>query len=304
MPVQFRGLRAFCEASRSGSFKAAADTLCVTSSAISHQIRALEDYLGAKLFERRTRSIELTPTGRSYYQKVAPLIRSIDAASDELKSCSDKISLRVQMPDFFASELFVPQMSQFSSRYPDIDLQIETLPANLSAESASADVVVLLTGREPGFPIAEKLFPVRYVPACSSRSYGCWQRQGYNALEQATLLVHKARPHAWDRWAEEAGVRAPAPKQIIRLDTMFALARATEQGVGIGLIPMPVSTNWFAGGAIRRLFDQDLVTRDYYCVVTTGNSEFPDATRLLWQWMVDSFRQIELPDQTRHQIRA
>jgi LysR family glycine cleavage system transcriptional activator len=291
MPVQFRGLRAFCEASRTGSFKAAADELCVTSSAVSHQIRALEDYLGVKLFERRTRSIELTSAGRSYFRTVAPLLRSIDDASEEFKCSPDKTSLRVQMPDFFASEMFVPKMSDFSDRYPEIDLQIETLPVKVSAEITTGDVVVVLTGRQPEFPIAEKLFPVRYVPACSRARFECWHKQGFTALEQATLLVHKARPHAWERWAEEAGVSAPAPKQIIRLDTMFALARATEQGVGIGLIPMPVSANWFGGGAIRRLFDQDLVTRDHYCVVATGNSEHPEATRLLWQWMVDSFRQ-------------
>lgn len=293
MPVQFRGLRAFCEAARTGSFKAAADELCVTSSAISHQIRALENYLGVKLFERRTRSIELTASGRSYFRKVAPLLRSIDTASDELRYCPDRKTLRIQMPDFFASELFVPKMADFSNQHPDIDLQIETLPAKVPTEQAKGDVVVVLTGRQPDFPIAEKLFSVRYVPACSNQRYDFWRDKGITALNQATLLVHKARPHAWDHWAEEAGVKAPAPKHIVRLDTMSALARATEQGVGIGLIPMPVSANWFGSGAIRRLFDQDLVTRDHYCVVTTGNSDQPEATRLLSEWMVETFRETQ-----------
>ena len=72
---------------------------------------------------------------------------------------------------------------------------------------------------------------------------------------------------------------------------MYALARATEQGVGIGLIPMPVCANWFTRGALHRLFDSDLVTRDHYCVATSGNSRYPEATRLLWEWIVETFSQ-------------
>ena len=171
MPPQFRGLRAFCEAARSGSFKAAADELCVTSSAVSHQIRALEEHLGVRLFERKTRAIELTSIGADYYRKVAPLLASIDAASNEIRRGSIKTVLRIQMPDFFASELFVPRMSEFSNCYPDIDLRIESLPSRVSPDSATGDVVVMLTGKQAEFPVIEKLFPVRYVPACSAAQY-------------------------------------------------------------------------------------------------------------------------------------
>lgn len=291
MPPQFRGLRAFCEAARCGSFKAAADELCVTSSAISHQIRALEDNLGVSLFERKTRAIELTTTGAEYYRKVAPLLASIDAVSTEIRRGQMKTVLRVQMPDFFASELFVPRMAEFSTCYPEIDLRIESLPSKVSPEHISGDVVVVLTGKQTDFPTINKLFPVRYVPACSASLHDQLGNAGSSALEQATLLVHRARPQAWNLYARAAGLPEPAPKQIIRLDSMYALSRATEQSVGIGLIPMPVSTNWFASGALHRLFEKDLVTRDYYCVATSGNSRYPEATRLLWEWIVTSFGQ-------------
>lgn len=291
MPPQFRGLRAFCEAAQRGSFKAAADELCVTSSAVSHQIRALEANLGVSLFERKTRAIELTAIGTEYYRKVAPLLASIDAASNEIRRGEKKTQLRVQMPDFFASELFVPRMAEFSDCYPDIDLRIESLPPKISPEQASGDVVVMLTGKQTEFPSIRKLFPVRYVPACSAARHDQLTEQGYRALEQATLLVHKARPQAWELWSRASGRPELAPKQVIRLDSMYALARATEQGVGIGLIPMPVCASWFTRGALHRLFDSDLVTRDHYCVATGGNSRYPEATRLLWEWIVETFSQ-------------
>jgi LysR family glycine cleavage system transcriptional activator len=182
-------------------------------------------------------------------------------------------------------------MAEFSTCYPDIDLRIESLPPKVSPEHTSGDVLVMLTGKQTDFPAVKKLFPVRYVPACSATNHDQLSKQGHCALEQATLLVHKARPQAWDLWARASGLAEPAPKQIIRLDSMYALARATEQGVGIGLIPMPVSTNWFTSGALSRLFDTDLVMRDHYCVATSGNSRYPEATRLLWEWIVASFGQ-------------
>ena len=72
---------------------------------ISRQIRALEASLGVNLFERKTRAIELTAIGTEYYRKVAPLLASIDAASNEIRRGEKKTQLREQMPDFFASEL-------------------------------------------------------------------------------------------------------------------------------------------------------------------------------------------------------
>jgi LysR family transcriptional regulator, glycine cleavage system transcriptional activator len=286
MPAQYRGLRAFCAAARSASFKHAADELCLSASAISHQIRDLEAYLGIRLFEREIRSISLTQAGREYFEAIEPLLRGIDLITDSIRRKPERCTVKVQMPEFFASELFVPRIGEFSAQHPDLDLQIES--GSTSMSSTPADVQILLSGKQPANPTAQRLFPIRYVPACSSDLYGN-SDHGPELLQQATLLVHKARPQAWQRWASMAGLPDPQPERIIRLESMFALARATEQGVGIGLIPMPMSDNWFASGTLKRLFDQDLITTDYYYVCTSGDSENPEATRLLWQWIVNTF---------------
>ena len=284
--MQFRGLTAFCAAARLHSFKDAADELCITPSAVSHQIRDLEAFLGVKLFERQPRTIVLTDTGRTLFEEIEPHIRCIQAATSRVRRQPSRTLLTVQMPEFFASELFVPCINVFSARHEHIDLRLETMGPG-DAPHAGGDVDIVLTRHAPDG--GRRLFPIRYVPACSASRHACLSARGFDALDEATLLVHQARPHAWHQWAELAGVRAPHPKQVIRLDSMFALARATEEGTGIALIPMPISARWFESGAIQRLFAQDLVTADYYFVVAASEGRNPDAAELLVQWVVATF---------------
>ncbi len=287
-PVQYRGLRAFCAAARAASFKAAADELCVTASAVSHQIRDLESYLGVQLFERRTRAIELTAPGRRFFEEISPHLLAVDHAASRLRREPERAVLRVQMPEFFASELFVPRVAGFSDLHPWIDLRIETLDPGADA-SPAADLCIVLTRKAPPFDNATPLFPIRYVPACSACDFARLGSLGDGALTDATLLVHKARPQAWERWAEQAGVSPAQPRNVIQLDSMFALLRATEQGLGIGLVPLPVSAGWFTSRAVSRLMDTALVTTDYYHVVSNRVIDPDSATGLLWRWIENTF---------------
>lgn len=286
--MQYRGLRAFCAAARRESFKDAADELCLSASAISHQIRDLEDYLGVKLFERGTRSIALTAQGLAYYEAIDPLLGRIDEVTESLRTRTPRVQLRIHMPEFFASELFVPRMSRFSELHPDVDLQIDSFGPG-GSQSPAADVHIVLTGRTPEFPHHEKLFPIRYVPACSASRHACLAARGTRVLEETTLLLHRARPHAWHQWAELAGVPPPQARQVIRVDSMFALARAAEQGAGIALIPMPISHSWFDTGTLKRLFEPDLITSDYYHVGVSDTSRYPETGERLKRWIVETF---------------
>lgn len=290
MRVQFRGLRAFCRAAQHLSFKEAADELCLTASAVSHQIRDLEDRLGVKLFERRTRAIALTDAGSALLRDVQPHLRAIEVAVARLRDGPGRCPLVVRMPEFFASELFMPRVAEFSDNNRHIDLRIETTAPGEAANDR-ADVSIVLTDRPPQAACVAELFPVRYVPACSPELHARYSRLGPRALEQATLLLHQARPEAWHRWAELAGIRPPPPRQIIRMDSMFALARAAERGAGIALIPMPISQAWFRSGSLLRLFNQDLVSSDSYYVTTGDQGDHPEATATLWRWIVSAFEE-------------
>src|SRR4030081_320972 len=125
-PPPLRNLRAFCVAARHRSFKFAADELFLTPSAVSHQMKEMEDSLGVQLFERKTRALELTTAGHTLLEEVAPLLTALDRSLTQIARRGSRRRLRVQVPPLFASELFLPRLASFWAAHPDVDLQLET----------------------------------------------------------------------------------------------------------------------------------------------------------------------------------
>src|SRR5262245_6976640 len=125
-PLHF--LPAFEAAGRLGSFKAAAAELHVTPPAISQQLKAVEDALGVALFERRGRSVRLTPAGEAYLRDVQQLLSEAASATRRVRQRSSQRVLRVSMPDFVAYDFMLARLSQFRAAFPGIELSVEASP--------------------------------------------------------------------------------------------------------------------------------------------------------------------------------
>ena len=125
-PPPLKNLRAFCAAARHRSFKFAADELCVTPSAVSHQMKELEASLAMRLFERKTRSLELTTAAHHLLDEVEPLLEALDRTLAQFARRNGRQSLRVRMPAMFANELFIPRLADFCAAHPLIDVQLDT----------------------------------------------------------------------------------------------------------------------------------------------------------------------------------
>ena len=142
-----RLLRAFCLAARHSSFKDAADRLSLTPSAVSHQVKELEEQLGVTLFQRRTRSVVLTPVGRQLLDDLEPALGALGAAIERTRNASGaRRQLTVVMPPFFASELFAPRLPDFHARHPGIDIQVDTHDPRPEQHSGFTDVSIVLSG--------------------------------------------------------------------------------------------------------------------------------------------------------------
>ena len=103
------------------------------------------------------------------------------------------------------------------------------------------------------------------------------------------MIVHQARPWCWHQWADQAGFDDFRPKQIIQLDSMFSVARAAQQGLGVALIPLPISAGWFSSGSLQRLFEQELLSRDRYYLVRHDDDPNRQEIQLLIDWVLQSF---------------
>lgn len=290
MSVQtpIRGLRSFCIAAKCLSFKHAAKQLHITPSAVSHQIRLLEEQLNKQLFKRQTRAIELTADGQSFFKAVAPVIEQLESTIKQFSSDNEQSTISISLPEFFSSELFVPKLNQWSEQHPEINLQMETFKSG-QATSKTTDLSIVLSSSKPSDAMMYELFPVSYMPACSPELYNKFKPLGKDALKEAPLILHQSRPWAWHQWADENGVEDFEPKRIVQVDSMFSVARAAQQGLGIALIPLPISQSWFDEGAISPLFEQQLITRDKYYLIQHDWHASREELNVFVQWLLTSF---------------
>lgn len=283
-----RGLRSFCVASKCLSFKHAASQLFLTPSAVSHQIKQLETQLGISLFKRGTRTIELTSAGKQFYQSIQPIIHQLESTITEFTKKQQNQTIVISLPEFFASELFIPRLSEWSESNPTINLQLETVKAG-SDPSQSADLSIVLANGKPNAKIVQELFPIRYAPACNKRLYKKLKNTGFSALKTTPLILHRSRPWSWHQWADKNNVDDFDPKQIIQFDSMFGVARAAQQGMGIALVPLPMSKAWFSEQLLVKLFDEELNTNDKYFLIQHENMDNREELTLFAAWVKETF---------------
>lgn len=283
-----RGLRSFCIAAKCLSFKHAASQLFLTPSAVSHQIKQLEQQLNFNLFERKTRAISLTNKGKNFYQAIQPIIAELETTISDFSLKQQNQTLVISTPEFFASELFIPKLAQWTQLYPQINLHLETVKA-AGQDMAKADLSIVLTNGRPNACQVDELFAVRYVPACNPKLYEQWASKGLDALKNVPLILHQSRPWAWHQWAANKTIDNFDPKQIIQLDSMFGVARAAQQGMGIALIPLPISQAWFNENLLIKLFDDQLQTNDKYYLIQHEASQQGSELETFANWVKQQF---------------
>ena len=158
--LSLRGLRTFCVAAEHSSFRDAAEELFITASAVSHQIKNLEQELGEQLFERQTRSVELTEAGLALFEDVSPLIDELDAVSLKHRRTNVRNTLRISVQPFFASELFVPNLTEFTKLHPELDIKVDTSDEAGEKHPASADASIRVFRKPPRDLHYDPLFAV------------------------------------------------------------------------------------------------------------------------------------------------
>lgn len=283
-----RGLRSFCIAANCLSFKHAASQLFLTPSAVSHQIKQLEEQLGTTLFTRQPRSIELTSAGKRFYNAVQPIVANLESTIADFTHNQKHKTITVSLPEFFANELFIPQLMDWTSVHPDIALQLDTVKSG-DKVAANADLSIVLANGKPNGSIVHDLFPIRYVPACNKKLYKKWAACGFEALNSLPLLLHQARPWSWHQWAERADVTNFDPKQIIQFESMHAVAKAAQKGMGIALVSLPISRAWFSEQLLVKLFDNELITHDRYYLLQHENIDASPELSLFADWVKRNF---------------
>ena len=291
--TSLQGLRAFFAAARSGSFKVAAEEIFVSASAISHRIKNLEEQLGGPLFERQTRAIKLTDFGETLLQKVSPLIEQIDKEIESIMGLPPISTITLTLPPFFSTELLLPRLHNFTVKHKNIVINLDTVNGYANKHQETSDLSILLCDEKPiGFS-AIKLFPLVLIPACSPDLTFNRNQPLSQVLENMTIIVHRPRRNAWKQWYKNQDFKTEAPRSVIVLDSMAAVVKAAEQGLGIALIPAALTKSRIAAGALEPLQGVELVTGDSYYLVSRKDEFRKSKVSKISEWIVKTFRSVD-----------
>jgi LysR family transcriptional regulator, glycine cleavage system transcriptional activator len=230
-------LKAFEAAARHESFTRAAEELCVTQGAVSHQVKALESELGFKLFNRERQRLIITDAGREYLNVVRDAFDRIALGTARLTQRQASGVLTVSTSPDFAAKWLVHRLGRFSEVHPEIDLRVSATMHHVDFAREDVDMAVRHgTGEASwsglhGVRLAnEELFPV-----CSPHLLAA-RPQGHKASAVLKLqMLHLDDHTGWARWLEAAEVKPSKPLQGLVMNRASMVIDAAVNGQGIGL---------------------------------------------------------------------
>lgn len=275
LPLQ--AIRAFEAAARLNSFKAAADELGLTPSAISHQVRLLERLLGRRLFDRERRGAALTVVGAEYARPVRAAFEQLRAATSDLTS--DPTTVRLSAVPVFARRWLLPALATFERQNPGIVLRIDVSLAHVDIAGGEADVGVRFgSGSWPGLH-AEKLVDVTVAPICAPSLLS--KGADLDVIAKATLLSVMGAPGAWRAWFAAAGRPDLAPQKEVHCESLADALLAARDGVGAVLAPAMFAEADLQSGEMIQLHDTQVRSdSSYFLVCRRGEEEMPKARRV------------------------
>jgi LysR family glycine cleavage system transcriptional activator len=261
------GLKAFEAAARSESFTRAAEELSVTQGAVSHQVKALEDTLGIKLFHRERQRLTLTEAGRDYLTVIRDALDQIAVGTEQLLRRQESGVLTVSTSPDFAAKWLVNRLSRFAEKHADVDLRVSA--ATHYVDFARDDVDIAIRHGDGNWPglYMERLYAERLFPVCSPKLMAGRNRITKTADLLKFPLLRLEDAKNWTRLFEAAGVKATVgPGPVLNRASM--LIDAAIDGQGIALARTALAAWDLINGRLVRPVDISLRVPNTYWIVS------------------------------------
>ncbi|MDA5094069.1 LysR substrate-binding domain-containing protein [Aliiroseovarius sp. KMU-50] len=247
-------LRVFEAASRHQSFKEAANELCVTQAAVSHQIKALEEHLGVQLFRRLTREVRLTPVGAELAPTITQALDQLETATTDMASRKMSGSLRISAAPFYTNRLVLPRLSRFHDLYPDLKVQLMFEDRLVDFQSDDLEAGLRYgDGNWPGLT-ALHLHGDRIGPVCAP-SYvdGAPFPLPPDQIAKLTLGYIQGRETDWHDWFLAAGLEEVPQLMSVEYKNRARMLDLALSGNGVALADARLTQTDEAQGQLLRL---------------------------------------------------
>ena len=304
-PISAGHLRAFEAVARYLNFRAAAEELSLTQSAVSRQIQSLEDEVGSALFLRHTRSVELTGAGTILLRAAGSALERIDAAVRQIRQSAGRRSVAITTWASFASMWLIPRLEAFQREHPDIDIRIDATDAAVDLATADVDLALRYAVPETITPGAIRLFGEQLTPVASPWLLREHPLNQLDDLAKITLIeagdAHRTRHLeylTWQRWLDtfaptptgSARARSKArltPQRWLYFNYASQIVQAALTGQGVALARLPLVAESLANGDLveplpQMRLDSPLV---YWLVLAPRSVQRPEV-KAFCDWLL------------------
>ncbi|AXI62233.1 LysR family transcriptional regulator [Pseudomonas kribbensis] len=275
-----QAMQALVEVARCGSFTQAAQTLCLTQSAVSRQIQQLESHFNVALFVRTSRNLHLTPEG----EQVLASARSI---FEQLKNLEERLTpqkrpFRIRLHVSLAVRWLLPRLSDFYLHHPEVSLAIETVATEVVEPTSDSDAYILYLPTASSDPDCLTLFQETLVPVCAPGLVDA--PRSVEELQRFALLHRSADRQAWIEWlAANDGKPLEAYRHIpFNLDELALDAAA--RGLGVAVTDMTLAAESIERGVLVVPFGQPLKTGGIYSLCLQPSAAAHPACGVVMGW--------------------
>jgi LysR family glycine cleavage system transcriptional activator len=286
-------LRTFEAAARHLNFTRAATELNLTQSAVSRQVRHMEDYLGVLLFQRVKKRLILTDAGRIYARDVRTGMELMQAATVNLLANKGKGGmLNLATPPAFCVKWLIPRLDRFSAVNPGVLVNLSTRAKPFDFDTEHFDAAIHYGSNDWPGVITEKLLGEELIAVCSP----CYLAKGPRSparlrdLSQHVLLQQTSRHNNWQEWLEKNGVQDVNPWAGPRFEHVYMVMQAAIAGLGIALLPRLLVLDDVAAGRLLTPFKSSLVTNDAYCLVYPASKKSDPRLEAFRAWLIEEAR--------------
>lgn len=285
-------LRGFEAAARHLSFTEAAAELFITQSAVSRQIKALEERIGVPLFVRRNRGLALTESGEALYRAVSHALGQIAEAIDRAQASQRGPTLNITASVAFSALWLVPRLPKFRGLRPDVDVRLSATSQVLDLERDHLDVAIRYCAPQAAPEDAVRLFGADVVPVCAPGLASDPKRPLRKPHDLAAhVLLHYDDPshpmpwHAWSTWLEAAGVPGLRTAGALHFSHLDHAIRAAVAGEGIALGTRDVLGDLFARGDLIMPFAQASPANRAYFALIADRAKSRGEARQFVDWL-------------------
>ena len=286
-PIGAGNLRAFAAVARHLNFRAAAEELALTQSAVSRQIQALEDEVGVALFLRHTRAVELTGAGAQLLRAVAPSLERLDTVVRQIRQAAGRKTVSISTWASFASMWLIPRLEAFQRAHPDIDIRIDASDTPVDLETADVDLALRYAPSVSVPRLAERLFGEQLTPVASP-----WLLRNGEPLRQPAdlarfTLIEASDAHrtpflewlSWSRWFTERSLPRIEPKRWLYLNYAHQIAQ-------VALARVPLVADALAGGDLIEVLPEQRMDSPlaYWLIVGPRSGARPEV-QAFCDWM-------------------